>query len=452
MGNYLKPIGSEKLEGMDKIQRIMEIARYNENIPTPINEDKSTEYTKVLADGRTYKIDKEKNGYVLKRSLTESTSEFDYMEPMKNRKYYSSYSQAFKRLNLVVKEININEGQEKNVNLFYESADEAKKYILKMGGGETSEQVAQTPSPARAPVPAPAPSPVTKPSPTPNEEPMPSPDDLGLDDDMGGDDMDGDDNEPVTLKVIQKLTGKLAQKLRTLQEKEQEGQEEMSSKDIKYVINSILSAFDLNKLDDDDKEEIMNKFEGDDMGMDDMGGDDELAPDENTDLPAPGGDDELAPEGEMGEGFDDFDVKSKFSDFDDDDFTEMDLDTHKFEPKRPRHKINHPHIKPDEAGHLEDMLENIFSESKVDKILEGYFVLTENEKKSIGTVQKNKEVRKQKITKIKQLSESVSQEVGSTKFLNQNPTAKLIGKTNKKNLVFEMKGTQYRVNTKGQLI
>ena len=29
----LKPIGSEKLEGMDKIKRIMEIARYNENIP-----------------------------------------------------------------------------------------------------------------------------------------------------------------------------------------------------------------------------------------------------------------------------------------------------------------------------------------------------------------------------------------------------------------------------------
>ena len=29
----LKPIGSEKLQGMDKIRRIMEIATYNENIP-----------------------------------------------------------------------------------------------------------------------------------------------------------------------------------------------------------------------------------------------------------------------------------------------------------------------------------------------------------------------------------------------------------------------------------
>jgi len=125
MGNNLRPIGSEKLEGMDKIARIMEIARYKENIPTPINEDKSVEYNKVLADGKNYQIIKEKNGYVIKRTLSEST-ELDYLEPMKNRKYYSSYSQALKRLNLIAKEVNVNEGNERNVNLFYESAEEAK--------------------------------------------------------------------------------------------------------------------------------------------------------------------------------------------------------------------------------------------------------------------------------------------------------------------------------------
>ena len=32
-----RPIGSEKLQGMDKIRRIIEIARYNENIPHGIN-------------------------------------------------------------------------------------------------------------------------------------------------------------------------------------------------------------------------------------------------------------------------------------------------------------------------------------------------------------------------------------------------------------------------------
>jgi hypothetical protein len=35
----LKPIGSEKLQGMDKIHRIMEIARYNETLPSSINEN-----------------------------------------------------------------------------------------------------------------------------------------------------------------------------------------------------------------------------------------------------------------------------------------------------------------------------------------------------------------------------------------------------------------------------
>jgi hypothetical protein len=33
----LKPIGSEKLTGMDKINRILEIARYNETKPSNIN-------------------------------------------------------------------------------------------------------------------------------------------------------------------------------------------------------------------------------------------------------------------------------------------------------------------------------------------------------------------------------------------------------------------------------
>jgi len=52
----LRPIGSEKLQGMDKIRRIMEIATYKENIPNPINENKSTEYTLKLADGNVYAI------------------------------------------------------------------------------------------------------------------------------------------------------------------------------------------------------------------------------------------------------------------------------------------------------------------------------------------------------------------------------------------------------------
>ena len=111
MGN-LKPVGSEKLEGMDKITRIMQIAKYNEHIPQPINEDSSREYKITLADGYNYEIVKEKNGYVIKKGINESV---DYVEPMKNRKHYSSYSAAFKRLNLIAKEVNSLEGNSKNV-------------------------------------------------------------------------------------------------------------------------------------------------------------------------------------------------------------------------------------------------------------------------------------------------------------------------------------------------
>jgi len=453
MGNNLKPVGSEKLQGMEKIQRIMEIARYKENIPNPINEDKSTEYTKVLANGRTYKIDKERNGYVLKSSINESSNEFDYMEPMKNRKYYPSYSQALKRLNLVAKEVNVNEGSEKNVNLFYENENAATKYILKMKSGETDEQVAPSPAPAPAPAPAPSPAPAPAPTPAPEEMPEPAPEDM----DFGGD-MEDDDNEEVTLKTIQKLTGKLAQKLRAFQETE-EGQD-MTSKDSKYVINSILSAIDLESLDDEDKEEIVNKIEGTeeegmgDFNPDDMGDDE---PDFGGD--EMGGEEPIAaPDGEMAEGFDDFDIKSKFSDFDDDEFSEIDLEKDfDFKPRHSKHRsLNHPDIDSKHSGHIEDMIEGIFTESKVDKIIEGYFKLDDKEKKLLESKKRQSklvtESKKVKINKIKQLSESISQEVGARKLIEKYPNAKLVGKTNRQNLVFEMNDEQLRVNTKGQII
>jgi hypothetical protein len=86
--------------------------------------------------------------------------------------------------------------------------------------------------------------------------------------------LEGGEGEPVTFKSIQKLTGKLAQKIRDYSGNE----EELSSKDVKYIINSILSALDLNLLDEDDKEEILTRFEGEeesDYEMDDMGSEDE---------------------------------------------------------------------------------------------------------------------------------------------------------------------------------
>jgi hypothetical protein len=400
----LRPIGSEKLEGVDKISRIMEIARYNEVKPTPINEDKKTVYSKTLADGNTYIISKEKVGYVIKKSLTESVEDADYIEPMKNRKHYSSYSQAFKRLNLIVKEVNVNEGQTENISLFEQSS---KKYTLK----------------------TPKPSPVEEPA----MDELPDMDSEELDMDMGGEELDMDldmdmgdeesdmemdmgmemddeesDDEDVSFKSIQKLTGKLGQKIRSFLD----SGDQMSSKDVKYVINSVLSALDLSALNEDDKEDVLEKFEDyeseDEMEFDDneeeMGLEDEMEMDFEDSM----GDMEG---GETSEGYHN---------------EEDDMET----------KINKK---------VGDMFETIFSESKVDSVLEKYFVINESEKKAENS-------KKSKTKQARKLSESISQEVASIKFLKENPNAKLIGKTNRGNLVFENDNTKYRISSKGMVI
>ena len=121
----LRPLGSEKLQGIDKIKRIMEIARYNEYI-NPIVEEQvnSLQYHKTISDGYTYGIVKEKSGYVIKKSLNESPME--YLDNLKNRKYYRSYSEALKRLNLIVKETNRLNNYENEIPLIGE-----QKFVLK---------------------------------------------------------------------------------------------------------------------------------------------------------------------------------------------------------------------------------------------------------------------------------------------------------------------------------
>lgn len=416
----LKPIGSEKLQGMDKISRILEISRYNEHTPNPVNEDTSIDYSKTLADGNKYHIVKEKNGYVIKKSLNESVG-MDYIEPMKNRKYYPSYSQAFKRLNLIAKEVNLNEGYEGNVNLFEGEVDEkaATKYILKFG--ETKEQ-----APAPAPAPAPTPeTPIDEPTPEPSPE-MDVDTEMDVDVDME-DKGDEGEEEVVTFKTIQKLTGKLAQKIRTLNDDEEQ---QMSSKDIKYVINSVLSALNLDNLDEEDMEDIVNKLEGaeEEVGME--GGEEEVDVDMEVEEPV----EPTAPEGEMAEEMtaDEF-VDDLFSNVEE----SMDVET-----KESRHEKK-----------ISDMIEGMFTESKVDSVLKKYFTITENEKKQIiAKKQQIVEHKEKTLNKIKVVSETVSQEIMSKKLISKYPNAKLLGKTKSKNLVFEVRNKQIKVSVNGQIL
>lgn len=458
MGNNLRPIGSEKLQGMEKINRMLEIARYKESTPNPINEDKSVEYTKTLSDGNNYQIVKEKSGYVLKRTLLESDGNSDYLEPMRNRKYYPSYSQALKRLNLIAKEVNVNEGVETATSLFNESQSDATKYILKMNANEQAPVAGQTPAPvAAAPAPAPAPAPTVAPVPAPEEE-------IDLDFDLEDTEGEDEDNEPISIKVIQKLTGKLAQKLRAYDEANEE--EPMSSKDIKYVVNSILSAIDVEALDEEDKDDILGKLEGIEDESE-FGGDSE---DDGLDMEDDGLEDEEMgtelPEGEMDEAHDSEEMKM-FNDFSEDDYDDIENLKGHFNDKKMNSRLDteyldlsnddedsdrtkkHFGLKHNHRKNMGDMFEGIFSESKVDKILEKYYQTENVEPTKKTPITEN---RKVVVNRIKSLSETISQEVASTKFTRNNPEAKLIGKTNKSNLVFEHNNTKVRISTKGEIL
>jgi len=470
----LKPIGSERLEGMEKINRIIEISRYKENIPTPVNEIKSTEYGIMLADGNTYKIERDKNGYVIKKSINES--ETDYLEPMQNRKYYPSYSQALKRLNLITKEVNTLVGNEENISLF----GEQKKFTLK------------TPKPAPVevppmPEPAPAPAPTDLPpapdagmdmpeDPTMGDEGMDMPEEPEMGDegmDMGDEGMDTPE-EPegeegmVTFKSIQKLTGKLGQKIRKLNQ----GEEPISSDDTKYVINSILSALDLSQLSDEDVEEIMTRFEdNEDMSDEDMDMPEEPEMDdedmEMPEEPEMGDEDMEMPEGEMSEEWEgtmDGDYDLGFSD-------EPKKMRH---PKSPMEEMNfdkaltnkHSELIKNKMGdmledkHVEGMggiFDEIFSESKVDKILSKYFQESPNEKRlneerGVRKFVEKKTHKVKQMKEVKRLSESIDQEVTSEKFITRYSKAELIGKTNKRNLVFEVNGKQFKITPDGAIL
>jgi hypothetical protein len=389
----------------------MEIARYGEAPKQEINVNETTDYTRVLADGNVYGIVKERNGYIVKKGIDEST--LDYIDPMKNRKYHSSYSQALKKLNLIAGELNRLNENEQGTELF----GEQKKFVLK-----TPTSSAPAPAPV-APAPEmPAPSP-EMPAPAPE---MPSP--MGDDemseppsDDMMPDDMDMDDpmedpiggegegdEGPVTLKQVQKLTGKLGQKLRAYA-----SEQEMTSEDVKYVLNSILSAVDLNLLDETDKEDILLRFESEEGGEEGSSYDEigmEPTEPDTSDLDMGG---EITAEPEVGES----DYKSK----------------------------------------INAIMDGMFTESKVDKILSKYFVETPEEKK-INESKKIQTYIKKKINKVsvmeevKNLSETIEQELTSEFILRENQNAKFIGKTNLKNLIFENEGKQIKVSPKGEII
>ena len=500
----LKPIGSEKLQGQDKIQRILEIARYKESRPSSINETSRVEFGKTLADGNKYEIVKEKLGYIIKKRIDES---LEYVDPIKNRKYYKSYSQALKRMNLMAGELNrLNENDEE-VSMF--TLDEQKKFTLKLPKSADTTLAPEAPASDEMDV----------------EMDMDMGDEeVSMDMDMeAGNEMEmdseesqemGSDEEEIDFKTIQKLTGKLGQKIRTMNDSVG-----MTSEDIKYVMNSIISALDFSKLDMEDKEDILSKIEdeesdygmeGDDLDMD-LSGDEELDLGLDMDL-------EASTDGEMGEEmygsfghlrrkdskgdtyYDELERNPKDSDIygigDDEMFDTEEFETFKqlydkygdkqkwfskndgermfdlykektgkpFKVKTRKmdgemgegdvigvysniKKQRNEEMTEDEKVQtsISKIMDGIFSESKVDKVLEKYFMISESEKKT----------QPKKITKsnsIKIMAETIEQKTAVEFMLSESKNIKFLGKTNKNNLVFEHQGEQIKVTTKGEVL
>jgi hypothetical protein len=267
----------------------------------------------------------------------------------------------------------------------------------------------------------------------------------------------------VSFKTIQKLTGKLGQKLRNLNQSE----EPISADDTKYVINSILSALDLSVLSDEDMEEIIGRLE-----------DSEFESEEETDMEEPS--DEMEPE--MEEPSDEIEPEipegEMFESENDEQWEgtmvgEYDLgfsDTpKKSEPKemnfnnavknRYASEINKKmgEMTEEEESGVKGIFDKIFSESKVDNIIKSYFVETDSEKKFIQEQKQKKflteKAKKVKIMReVKNLSETFQQESVSSKFLDRYSKANFVGKTNKKNLVFEVNGKQYKITPQGAIL
>jgi len=395
----LKPVGSEKLTGQEKLNRIMEIARYKEVPASNVNETSTKEFSINLSDGIDYQIVKEKQGYIIKKTISESNT--DYIEPMKNRRYFSSYSQALKRLNLMSKELNRLNENEEGMSLF----GEQKKFVLKTPKPAEPEMTPPSPPSEPPPVPSPElpPSPEGEPSDMGADVDFPSGDDMGMEpdtDSMGDEGMESPSGEEVTFRMIQKLTGKLTQKIR-----EYEGDKGLTSENIKYVINMVLSSVDLTNLSEEDKEDVLSKFESDedmDMADDDMG----MEPSDDEDIT---GDSEVE------------DIQA-----------DMDVPVES------------------EMEEYSSIYDSIFGESKIDRVISNYFELTSSE---IIKNEINESKRKEKkISEIKRLSSSIEQELSSIKFLEENHNYKFVGKTNKSNLIFESKNGKRKITPEGLIL
>ncbi|MDB3870534.1 hypothetical protein N9322_01135 [bacterium] len=398
----LKPIGSEKLKGQDKINRIMEIATYGEVEKNTAYHTQTVSFSKKASDGNTYAIVNEKDGYYLKRGINES--ELDYIDGLQNKKRnrFRSYGAALKRMNLIFKPLNeeFNNGESTPL---YEQSDTENKFVLKTPEAEVD---------------------VTTDEMGDEEELDMGDEELAMDDeelDMDDEEVEMDDEETEEemegfMKPIQKLTGKLGQKLR-------DAGEELGSADIKYVLNSVISAVDLDTLDTEDKDDVLSRFEEDETAY----GDEEL------------GDEELA--------MDDEDLDIDVEDIEGEgEGEEFDMSAMMPESRKKRKNVISGAKTLKGKSEVKEGVAMKSLKNRVSQLLESYVTKQTPQDYIKEAVEKNK-----LSNTIKKLSKTIEQEIRVKKYLKENKYSRVKGLTKKGNIVILSDNKNIFVNKEGKI-
>ena len=310
MGNFINP---KKIKGQDKLNRIKDLMG-KMNTLTESKTFSELELIKRGPNGVVYGIIRENHDYFIKitekKGGTFLAEDFNYVGGLQNKydERYKTYAEATRQLNMKFDMLNESFGIEKGNNIFEsdgvptanpsggiksggigfvmenpdddhpdqncweahekdgkdhdewkteQKEDPADVKIEEPGGeqllDEEGEEVEEQKKVIKVDAPA-APAPV---------EDEVSVDEFGGEE-IGGDefgseeeievDVEGDDEDNPT-KKIQKLTGKVTQQMRELEEPDPELD--------KYVINSVISAIEWEDMSEEDVEDIIAKIEGD---------------------------------------------------------------------------------------------------------------------------------------------------------------------------------------------
>lgn len=248
MGSTYRPQGSEKIENNDdKLNRIKVISGIN-NKPTITENEHNTRFSTVLheavaADGQTYGLIQEGSKVYIKQLIAEN---YEYLNGDERHYAYKNYSQAFKQLNLLFKDISKTSDYSAPINLLEGGLNEKKnlteeRFVLKQPVNKAPD--IQPPVDDMPP----DDSALAPPSDESSEE---------LNQEFSSAEAGMNADDPV--KTIQKMVGKLTQQMRTTDDAQ------MSSEFQKSILNSVISAINLETMEDADILSVVKKLKGED--------------------------------------------------------------------------------------------------------------------------------------------------------------------------------------------